>query len=84
MAGARRVVIRGDAIELGAFLKWAGAARTGGEAKTLVQRGAVTVNGERETRRSRRLSPGDVVAVAGRGTFLVAAGEERGGLEPAD
>lgn len=58
--------IRTETITLGAFLKWAGVAQTGGEAKRLVASGAVRVNGERETRRGRTLRPGDVVAVAGR------------------
>jgi ribosome-associated protein len=53
-------------IVLGAFLKLAGAAGTGGHAKLLVQSGDVTVNGEVETRRGRALQPGDVVGVGGR------------------
>ena len=48
---------------LGAFLKLAGAATTGGHAKLLVQDGAVSVNGEVDRRRGRTLQPGDVVAV---------------------
>ena len=50
---------------LGAFLKVAGAAATGGHAKILIQEGDVTVNGEVETRRGRTLQPGDVVGVGG-------------------
>ena len=52
-------------LPLGAFLKVAGAASTGGHAKVLVQEGDVTVNGEVETRRGRTLQPGDVVGVGG-------------------
>jgi ribosome-associated protein len=52
-------------LPLGAFLKVAGAASTGGHAKLLVQEGEVLVNGEVETRRGRTLQPGDVVAVGG-------------------
>ncbi len=58
-------------IALGSFLKWAGVARTGGEAKLLIHAGAVSVNGRPETRRGRKLHPGDVVCVHGRGEFLV-------------
>jgi ribosome-associated protein len=50
---------------LGAFLKLAGAAGTGGHAKMIVQGGEVAVNGEPETRRGRMLQPGDVVATGG-------------------
>jgi ribosome-associated protein len=52
-------------IALGAFLKLAGVAGTGGHAKVIVQSGDVTVNGEVEMRRGRTLQPGDVVAVGG-------------------
>lgn len=46
---------------LGQALKASGIAGTGGEAKVLVQFGEVTVNGEVETRRGRKLESGDVV-----------------------
>jgi ribosome-associated protein len=52
-------------IALGAFLKLAGVAGTGGHAKVVIQSGDVSVNGEVETRRGRTLQPGDVVAVGG-------------------
>lgn len=48
---------------LGQALKVSGIAGTGGEAKVLVQTGEVLVNGEVETRRGRKLAPGDVVEV---------------------
>ncbi len=84
MPPERRVVaIRGTAIELGAFLKWAGAARTGGQAKQMVQEGRVLVNGFPERRRARRLTAGDQVTVAGWGTAVVAAGHDGGEREPA-
>ncbi len=53
-------------ITLGAFLKLAGVAGTGGHAKVIIQSGDVTVNGEVETRRGRTLQAGDVVGVSGR------------------
>jgi ribosome-associated protein len=48
---------------LGRALKAAGLVGTGGEAKVLVQAGEVSVNGEVETRRGRRLQEGDVIEV---------------------
>jgi ribosome-associated protein len=48
---------------LGQALKAASIAGTGGEAKVLIQAGEVSVNGEIETRRGRRLRAGDVVEV---------------------
>jgi len=52
-----------DPIRLGQFLKLGGIAETGGHARALLDDGAVTVNGEPETRRGRQLRPGDVVEV---------------------
>lgn len=50
-------------IKLDQFLKWVGAAQTGGEAKLMIQGGFVKVNGETETRRARKLVKGDAVMV---------------------
>ncbi len=46
-------------------LKLAGLAATGGVAKRLIQAGEGRVNGVVETRRKRRLQPGDVLEVRG-------------------
>ncbi|MEA2268762.1 MAG: ribosome-associated protein [Solirubrobacteraceae bacterium] len=59
----RDVPIRDDTIRLGQALKLSGLADSGGEARSLVERGAVSVNGEVETRRGRQLHRGDVVAL---------------------
>jgi ribosome-associated protein len=48
---------------LGRAIKAFGLVGTGGEAKVLIQAGEVSVNGEVETRRGRRLEEGDVVEV---------------------
>jgi ribosome-associated protein len=48
---------------LGRALKAAGLVGTGGEAKVLIQAREVSVNGDVETRRGRRLEEGDVVEV---------------------
>jgi ribosome-associated protein len=53
-------------IQLARFLKLQGLVGTGGEAKILIQRGDVSVNGAIETRRGRQLHPGDRVRLAGR------------------
>jgi ribosome-associated protein len=59
----RDVVIREETIRLGQALKLSGLADSGSGAGALVEHGAVTVNGEAETRRGRQLHRGDVVAV---------------------
>jgi len=59
----RDLPIRGESIRLGQALKLSGLAESGGEARALIEDGAVTVNAEVETRRGRQLRRGDVVAV---------------------
>jgi ribosome-associated protein len=58
------VPISDDSIRLGQFLKLAGLADSGADARTLLEEGEVTVNGELEQRRGRQLHKGDVVEVA--------------------
>lgn len=52
-------------MKLDQYLKWHGLVATGGEAKQRIQRGDVRVNGVIETRRGRRLNPGDRVNLDG-------------------
>ena len=52
-------------LRLDQFLQLCGVAETGGRAKLFIQDGEVQVNGEVETRRRRKLKPGDVVEFAG-------------------
>jgi len=56
--------IHTEYIDLLQFLKATGIAATGGEAKALVDDGLIRVNGEDESRRRRKLRPGDRVDVA--------------------
>ncbi|WP_412846968.1 RNA-binding S4 domain-containing protein [Cellulosimicrobium sp. SH8] len=60
---ARPVEISDDVIRLGQFLKLAGLAESGAEARELVTEGEVRVNGEVDTRRGRQLHRGDVISV---------------------
>jgi ribosome-associated protein len=69
----RDVEVRGDGIDLGQLLKFAGVVGTGGEARMLLGEGAVRVNGETEQRRGRRLRDGDVVEVDGAEALRVVA-----------
>ncbi|HVY61274.1 MAG TPA: RNA-binding S4 domain-containing protein [Planctomycetota bacterium] len=67
----KTISIGGESIALGSFVKLAGAAGTGGEAKHVVQAGMVKVNGAVEARRGHKVKAGDVVEVEGRGRFVV-------------
>lgn len=64
------MTISDQLIKLDQFLKWVGVAETGGHAKLMIQEGEVLVNGTVETRRGRKLVPGDLVTVEGQ-TFKV-------------
>lgn len=52
-------------IKLDSFLKFCGAAETGGHAKELIADGEVTVNGEACSQRGKKLYPGMVVCLGG-------------------
>lgn len=65
------VTIHTEYITLDAFLKWAGVVQTGGQAKALIASGRVSVNGEPERRRGRKLRPGDRVRLEGGGLWLL-------------
>lgn len=52
-----------DFIKLDQFLKVTDVAQSGGEAKLIIRSGDVSVNGEMELRRGRKLYDNDVVTV---------------------
>lgn len=64
------VEISDDYIVLSSFLKLAGAIDSGGDVKMMIASGDIDVNGEPESRRGRKLRPGDVVETV-RGTWKV-------------
>ena len=59
------IPISTEFIKLEAFLKFAGAAETGGEAKNRIQNGDVLVDGEVCTMRGKKLYAGDTVTLDG-------------------
>ena len=65
------ITIRTEYITLDAFLKWAGVAATGGQAKSMIAAGEVRVNGEPERRRGRKLYPGDRVSLSSGGAWVL-------------
>jgi ribosome-associated protein len=54
-----------ETIQLDNFLKLAGLVATGGQAKVVIQSGQVLLNGLVETRRKKKVKPGDRVTYAG-------------------
>ena len=71
---AMPVSISTEFIKLEAALKFANAVESGGMAKSCIQDGEVTVNGEVCTMRGKKLYPGDVVAFMGN-TYVICNNE---------
>ena len=59
------IQIKDEFIKLGQALKLSGIAGSGVDAKYLIEDGLVEVNGEKETRRGRKLYKGDVFTFEG-------------------
>lgn len=85
------VSIRDSEIRLGQFIKLANLVETGGVAKELIAAGAVTVNGEPDTRRGKMLRDGDEVGLLDLDTGevmavarVVAAGSDVNEADPDD
>lgn len=58
-----QITIRDEYIKLGQALKLAGLVSSGVEAKFIIEDGLVTVNGEVELRRGKKIRPGDVIGL---------------------
>lgn len=69
------VTIQSDSIQLDQFLKWTGIAQTGGHAKMIIAEGVITVNGEKETKRGRRLINGDLINIKDIGLYKIVVKE---------
>lgn len=68
-----RCEITTEYIELAQALKWANWVDSGGTAKAVIQNGEVRLNGEVETRRGRKLRPGDRITWQDQELEIVAA-----------
>jgi ribosome-associated protein len=62
---AQQVFITKQPVELYKVLKFEGIAHSGAQAKLFIDDGRVTVNGEVETRRRRKIVDGDTVRLSG-------------------
>ncbi len=61
-----KITIRDDFIKLGQAMKLAGLVESGVEAKYEIEEGRVTVNGQSENRRGRKLYKGDSFTYKGK------------------
>ena len=57
----KKIKIKDEFIKLGQLLKLAGLVSSGVEAKIVIAEGEVSYNGEIETRRGKKIYPGDTV-----------------------
>ena len=62
---SEKILIKGDYITLGQFLKVVNAVESGAMAKMVIADGKVLVNGEVEVRRGKKLRQGDKVSFDG-------------------
>jgi ribosome-associated protein len=60
----RIVEVTEEPVELYKILKFEGLVSSGGEAKSVVAEGLVSVNGEIETRKRRKIVSGDIIRFA--------------------
>jgi ribosome-associated protein len=63
VSNAIDVAITGEMIRLGQLLKLAGVVDDGAQARTLIEDGKVSVDGEVDRRRGRQVRPGSSVSV---------------------
>ncbi len=72
MSDVRIFTINEEAIELYKLLKIENLVVSGGEAKYVIAEGLVCVNGEVETRKRKKIVPGDVVTFEGETIRIIA------------
>jgi ribosome-associated protein len=63
MMSVHSIELRGDFVELHALLKLLALAPSGGAAKAMIAAGEVSVDGQTETRKARKIRAGQVVRV---------------------
>ncbi len=61
MTQTTTVVLSKSPVELFKILKFEGIAASGAEAKHIIEQGLVSVNGETETRKRRKIVGGDII-----------------------
>ncbi|UCF03860.1 MAG: RNA-binding S4 domain-containing protein [Deltaproteobacteria bacterium] len=70
----RMVEIEEEPIELYKILKFENMVQSGGEAKFVIAKGLVRVNGEIETRKRKKIVPGDIIEFEGETIRIITKG----------
>ncbi|MFD1734943.1 S4 domain-containing protein YaaA [Bacillus salitolerans] len=73
---SKKVTIHTEYITLGQFLKLADVIDSGGMAKWFLEEHHITVNGEEENRRGKKLRNGDLIEIEGKGTYTIETQEK--------
>ena len=68
--------LESEFVELYKILKFEGVAQSGGAAKQAIADGLVSVNGEVETRKRKKISAGDHIQVSGQSIEVVGKNEQ--------
>jgi|LSQX01.2.fsa_nt_gb ribosome-associated protein len=58
-----KIKIKTEYIKLDQLLKWCGKADSGTDAKEMIKRGIIKVNGNKEFQRGKKIYPGDQVEI---------------------
>lgn len=69
--------LESEFVELYKILKFEGIADSGGAAKQAISDGLVSVNGQVETRKSKKIGPGDQIEVRGQTIDVIAKGDDQ-------
>ena len=59
----REVSLNHQPVELFKLIKFEGLANSGGESKKMIEQGMVSVNGEVETRKRKKMVAGDIISI---------------------
>jgi len=78
LSEAREVEISKEPVELYKILKFEGLVSSGGEAKSVIAGGLVTVNGEPETRKRKKIVAGDIIGFCDETILIKLAGTDSG------
>lgn len=66
-----KIKIHTEFIKLNQLLKWLNVAESGASANHMILEGLVKVNDQTETRKGKKIYPGDTVEIEAVGSFLV-------------
>ena len=67
----KKIKIETEFIKLNQLLKWADLVDSGGHANILIKEGLIKLNGVVETRRGKKIYPGDVILIEDQEKFMV-------------